>query len=171
MSANHELLREAADLLRQLGVKVPNTGELRKLLRDMPGGADPEVETARAVRTIGVTVTSVTLGVTGLMTLAMTMSFAARPSADWPLFPALLGIIWGCALLIVGGTLGAGFVTLMMRRRATAPPRETARRDGSTASPHPTVKEVPPVLPEALPTEPASIPERAFPFPSPVRRP
>jgi hypothetical protein len=151
MNANNELLRQAAELLRQFDVKVKNVEELQEFLRQLPGIADPEVEAARSVRTVCVTTSSVTLGVTGLVTLALVLAFSNRPGIDSPLLPAALGIVWGCAALISLATLMLGFLSVLLRRR-TGPTERPVPADGSTP------------IPEALPTARPAAPAEATRF-------
>src|SRR5262245_25760672 len=157
MSVNHELLRETADLLKQLDVKVKNVEELRALLDDLPGVTDPEVAAARAVRTVAVTAVSVTVGVAGLVTLVLAEVFRFRSDVEPGYLTAGLGIIWGVAGLIVLFSLTLGFVGLLRRRAA---PKEVPARPGNSTS-----AAVPPAaaLPEALPLreEPPAAPERS----------
>jgi hypothetical protein len=136
-----------AELLRQLDVKVKSVDELRSFLKDLPGGRDAEIEIAQTVRTVCVVTGSVTLGVTGLVTLALVIAFSVRPGINSPLLPAALGIVWGCAVLISLGTLLLGFLNVVFRRR-TAPTESPAapRQPGTGSTP----------MPEALPAaEPA----------------
>src|SRR5262249_33713540 len=102
MTTSYEMLHEAATVVRQLDVKVKNVEELRQFLRELPGVANPDVEVARSVRTLGVTVVSVTLGVAGLATTGLVSAFSASAAGiDSGVFIAALALVWGAAALIV----------------------------------------------------------------------